>query len=71
MESRYWIARLRRLVDIWEQEAISLGDQAIEMEGAMDSRLLSGRSFGILFARSAVLELLREMVAEEAKLRQR
>ena len=71
METSYWIARLRRLIDLWEAEANRLGDHAIEQEGAMESRLLSGRSLGIMFARGSLLELLRELVAAEARLRQR
>lgn len=67
METRYWIARLRRLTDLMEQEASRLSDNAIGEPHRVNASLQDGRSLGIQYARGLVLELLRELLALEAR----
>lgn len=67
METRYWIARLRRLQDLLMAEAENASQAAQEAVGAVPTAILDGKSLGLSRASAAVDELRRELVAEAAR----
>lgn len=67
METRYWIARLRRLQDLMLAEAEQRSRAAQEAVGAVPTALLDGQSLGLSRASMLVDELRRELVADAAR----
>lgn len=67
METRYWIARLRALLDKLEALAEESGTRGIENGKAYGEQLQSGKSLGYSHAASLVRELAHEFITEHAK----
>lgn len=67
METRYWIARLRRLHDVWIEAAQAQSDLAATEVARADARLRDGQSLGMTRAAGELDMLIRELVAAAAR----
>jgi hypothetical protein len=67
METTYWIARLRALLDNLRTLAEKAGDAGIEGGKAYSDQLQSGKSLGYSHAADLVRELAHEFIVDATK----
>ena len=66
METRYWIARLRKLSDDLETLAVIASAKAVDADGATRTALQDGKSLAYQETKKLVLDVLHDLVLRSA-----